>query len=539
MKRVLGREIPADNMSDLFDLRLARDPQRTFARFEDESITTAALDYEVARFTAGFAREGIGAGDTVASLMHNSLAHLALMFACARAGVLWAPINVALGEDDLAYTIRDLRARQLFVDDELVELFARAGGASLGAPTVVFGECANGALATLEEWLPVEGRDERITVQAGDPFCVMYSGGTTGRPKGVVLPHFAAVSCALRLAEVAEFREREVYFSSSHLYHALLPCAVIPFCLAFGHELCFTRWWSASGFLDAVRKYEASIVDPFIGMVATLLRTPEREDDADTPARLSISGYGGADAKSLELRRRYEERFGLRTLQPYGQTEAGGFVTTEVESEPFKAGSCGKLRGWFDLTIVDEEGIEVAQGELGEILVRPRAPHMMAHGYLNRAEETLRNWRDLWVHTGDQGYFDLEGDLFFVGRQGHFLRRGGELVSVAEVEEIVASLQGVRDVAVVAVPSDLAEDEIKCCVALEPGTSLEASVVVDHCSQKLAKFKVPRFVEFLDELPRTAAKGEIDRPALRRRGVDRCWDCEAEAGGSRARPRRG
>ena len=538
MKRVLGREIPADNMSELFDLRLERDPHRTFARFEDESITMTALDGQVARYVAGFARAGIGAGDTVAAFMHNSLAHLALMFACARAGVLWAPINVALGEDDLGYTLRELKARQLFVDAELIEVFTRAGGASLETPVVVFGDVVDRSLVTLEDWLPLQGSGERVAVRAGDPFCVMYSGGTTGRPKGVVLPHFAAVSCALRLAEVAAFREREVYFSTSHLYHALLPCAVIPFCLAFGHQLCFTRWWSASGFLNSLRKYQATIVDPFIGMVATLLRTPEGADDADTSPRLSISGYGGADAKSLELRLRYEERFGLRTLQPYGQTEAGGFVTTEIESEPFKAGSSGKLRGWFDVSIVDEEGLEVAPGELGEIRVRPRAPHMMAHGYLNRAEETLRNWRDLWVHTGDEGYLDDEGDLFFVGRQGHFLRRGGELVSVAEVEECIASLQGVREVAVVAVASDLAEDEIKCCVVLESGASLLESVLVDHCRQQLATFKVPRFVEFLEALPRTAAKAEIDRPALRGRGVGSCWDRDGGDGGSRAGPRR-
>jgi crotonobetaine/carnitine-CoA ligase len=396
---------------------------------------------------------------------------------------------------------------------------------------VVVGEGEAGAPTRLADWLPEQGTDARAGARAGDPFCVMYSGGTTGRPKGVVLPHFAAISCAMRIGELANFGEREVWFSSSHLYHALLPCGVLPFCLLQGYEVCFTRWWSAGGFIDDVRRFGATIVDPFIGMVATLLRTPECSDDADNPARLSISGYGGADPAAAELRLRYEKRFGVRTLQPYGQTEAGGFVTTEFAEEPVKMGSSGKLRGWFDLEIVDEEGLPLPTGQIGEIRVRPRAPHMMAHGYLNRPEETLRNWRDLWVHTGDHGYLDAEGDLFFVGRQGHFLRRRGELVSVSEVEEVVGRFPGVQEVAIVAVPSELAEDDIKCCVALEPGVKVEPREIVEFCAGRLARFKVPRFVEEWDALPRTATKAEVDRAALRRSGIENAWD--GGAGGRR------
>lgn len=536
MKRVLGREIVADNLADLFDWRLAQGPERRFARFEDESVTHAELDQMAGQIQQGFAREQIGAGGTVASLMHNSLWHLALMIACARSGVLWAPINASLGEEDLAYTLGDLAADRILVDAELSEGFQAAGGESLGTRALLAGDASGADLETLSEWLPGQGSAARAGARAGDPFCVMYSGGTTGRPKGVILPHFAAVSCALRISEIADFREGDIWFSSSHLYHALLPCGVIPFCLLHGFELCFTRWWSASGFLDRVRDYGATIVDPFIGMVGTLLRTPERADDADNPARLSISGYGGADPASVELRLQYEKRFGVRTLQPYGQTEAGGFVTTEFEAEPVKIGSSGKLRGWFDLEIVDEEGLPVAQGELGELRVRPRAPHMMAHGYLNRSEETLRSWRDLWVHTGDQGYLDPEGDLFFVGRQGHFLRRRGELVSVFEVEEVLARFPGAREVAIVAVPSEFGEDDIKCCIVPDSGVTIDPAAVVAFCSEKLARFKVPRFVEFYDELPRTAAKAEIDRGALRRSGGEAAWDGLSASQGGGPRP---
>jgi crotonobetaine/carnitine-CoA ligase len=531
MKRVLGRDIVADNLADLFDWRLAKDPDRRFARFADESVTYAELDDMASRVQTALSRDGVATGDVLATFMHNSLWHLATLFACARAGVVWAPINASLGEEDLAYTVQDLGAERILVDSDLLGSFSAAGGESLGARAVVFGECDSARLPRLADWLPERGSNTRAEVRAGDPFCVMYSGGTTGRPKGVVLPHFAAVSCAMRIGEVADFREQEVWFSSSHLYHALLPCGVLPFCLLHGYEVCFARWWSAGGFIDQVRSFGATIVDPFIGMVATLLRTPERSDDPDNPARLSISGYGGADPASAELRLRYEKRFGVRTLQPYGQTEAGGFVTTEFADEPVKTGSSGKRRGWFELEIVDDEGLPLPTGQIGEIRVRPRAPHMMAHGYLNRPEETLRNWRDLWVHTGDHGYLDAEGDLFFVGRQGHFLRRRGELVSVAEVEEVVGRFPGVQEVAIVAVPSDLAEDDIKCCLVPEEGVKLDPREIVEFCAGKLARFKLPRFVEEWDALPRTATKAEIDRAVLQRSGVENAWD--GGAGGRR------
>jgi crotonobetaine/carnitine-CoA ligase len=352
----------------------------------------------------------------------------------------------------------------------------------------------------------------------------MYSGGTTGRPKGVVLPHFCAVSCGYRMLEVARLGDDEVFYSSSHLYHALLPCAVVPLCLIRGWPVCFTRWWSASQFVERIERYGATVVDPFIGMVATLLKTPESPRDARTTARVAISGFGGSEPRSLELREQFEKRFGIRTYQPYGQTEAGGFVTTETDRDESRRGSSGRLQGWYDLRIVDGDGFELPAGTVGEITLRPLVPGLMAHGYLGRAEETLRNWRDLWVHTGDEGFLDADGYLWFVGRKGHFLRRRGELVSVAEVEAVVLAHPDVEEAVVVAVPSELGEDDVLCAVVWRDPAAADPAALIAHCESRMAAFKLPRYVRSLAELPRTAAKGEIDRPFLKRLGTEGCWD---------------
>ena len=540
MKRVVaGREIVAGDMSGLFDWRLRSTPDMVFACFEDETVSYFELDRRIARIVAGFEAESIGRGDRVATFMHNSLWHLALLFACARTGVLWAPMNVALKREEVTDSLEELGPRRIFVDAELAVMLGDVGGADSCAgrwrerSVVVDVDAGPGGGAALEAWLPTRGSDARQPIAPGDPFCVMYSGGTTGRPKGVVLPHFCAVSCGYRMLEVARLGEDEVFFSSSHLYHALLPCAVIPLCMVRGYPVCFTRWWSASKFLDRVEQYRATVVDPFIGMVATLLKTPESPRDAQSTARVAISGFGGSEARSLELREQFEKRFGIRTYQPYGQTEAGGFVTTETDRDESRRGSSGRLQGWYDLRIVDGDGFELPAGTLGEITIRPLVPGIMAHGYLGRAEDTIRNWRDLWIHTGDEGYFDADGYLYFVGRKGHFLRRRGELVSVAEVESVVLAHPAVEEAVVIAVPSEMGEDDILCAVVWRGADAGDPAGLVAHCESRMAAFKIPRYVRTLAEIPRTAAKGEVDRPSLRSLGTAGCWD----RGDGRARAR--
>jgi crotonobetaine/carnitine-CoA ligase len=527
ISQVLDTPIAADTMSGLLDWRMRESPDLAFARCGDERVTYREVDALTERVQRAFAAEGLAAGARVALLAHNSLWHLSVMFACARAGLLWCPMNVSLGSDDLAYTVGDVEPDLVIADADLVASLPDG----VKVPVVIIGE-SDGRHPSIEAWTAAAAEATPLRadeVRAGDAFCVMYSGGTTGRPKGVILPHFAAVSCGYRLAMVADWRDHEVFYSTSHLFHAYLPCAIVPFCMAYGFEVCFDQWFSASQFLDRVRACEATIIDPFIGMAAALLAQPERPDDRSHTVRLAVSGFGGADPNAIAIRRRFEQRFGISTYQPYGQTEAGGFITVETAHDPQRFGSSGKSTGWYDAIVVDDDGMPLGAGAEGELLVRPRFPHVMAHGYLNRAEDTLANWRNLWVHTGDRCSIDADGYLWFVGRGGHFLRRRGELVSIGEVEMVLGEHPSVVEVAVVAVPSPMGEDDGRCSVVRAPGVSLTAAELVEWALARLAPFKVPRYVEFVDELPRTAAKAEIDRGALASRGTDQCYDREARA----------
>jgi carnitine-CoA ligase len=523
--QVLDTAIVADTMSGLLDWRMRETPDLAFARCGDERATYREIDERAERVQRAFAAEGLQPGARVALLAHNSLWHLSVMFACARAGLLWCPMNVSLGSDDLAYTVGDVDPDLVIADASLVDSLVDP----VKAPVIVIGETLDASAVTIERWTEAASAVAPMradAVRAGDAFCVMYSGGTTGRPKGVILPHFAAVSCGYRLAGVAEWTDDEVFYSTSHLFHAYLPCAIVPFCMAYGFEVCFDEWFSASQFFDRVRGCRATIIDPFIGMAAALLAQPEGPDDRDHSARIAVSGFGGADPNAVAIRRRFEQRFGVATYQPYGQTEAGGFITVETAREPQRFGSSGTSTGWYDAIVVDDDGMALGAGAEGELLVRPRFPHVMAHGYLNRAEDTLANWRNLWVHTGDRCSIDADGYLWFVGRGGHFLRRRGELVSIGEVEMVLGEHPSVVEVAVVAVPSPMGEDDARCSVVLERGAQLTAPALVEWALERLAPFKVPRYFEFVDELPRTAAKAEIDRGALAKTGTDGLYDRE-------------
>lgn len=516
---IMGHDLVADTLGGVLDWAVADHPDTVFARFDDDDFTLAELDDMARRVGASLASSGVRAGERVAALMYPSPWHLALLLACARDGVVWCPLNVALGRDDLAYALGDLEPSLVLVDSDLRDTLDTVRGENPELAAIGLVECAvwdgRDGPSFLDGWLSDARSGGRCEASASDTFAIVYSGGTTGRPKGLEISQFYVIGAALRLEEICDYGERETFFTTLQFSHAWTPITVLPWCLMFDHVFAFWRWWSATRFIDMARHYDATITDVYVGMAATLLHGEAADDDRDIPATRSIAGWGGAEETSVGIRRRFEERFGVTTLQMYALTEVGPLACIEWEGEEQRYGSSGKPRGWYDVIVVDDNGMPLPPGEVGEILVRPNYPNIIVKGYLNREAHTLDSWRDLWVHTGDLGRFDDDGYLWFVGRQGHFVKRRGELVSIGEVEATIAALDGVEEVAVFGVPSEMGEEDVKAVVTLEPGTATTPQSIVDHCADRLATFKVPRFVEVVDAMPRSATKQEIERFRLR------------------------
>ena len=528
MKHVLGHDLLADSLAGLFAYRVRQSSEEIGFRFEGESYTYGRMKQMVDSIRAALRCEGALPGARVAAFMYNSPWLLALFLAAAMERLVYCPINVASKRNDVSYFLEDIEPSTVFVDDALAEVLMSGTPPGFSAPRLVVGTAAkpSTSLPRFEDWLEGHpGTIDDLEVAASDPLCIMYSGGTTGLPKGIVMPQFAPVGAALRFNSVARFGKRENFFSALQLSHAWTPLLALPFCLYYGHVFCFWRWWSASRFVETARRFNASIIDPFIGMIATLLQTPASAEDRCLESARLIGGLGGSDAVAMRIRGEFEKRFGATTFDLYGFTEITGLVAVETEHHPRKPGSSGRLTGWYDVAVVAADDSPLPAGETGELVVRPRVPHTVGLGYHKKAEVTVSTWRNLWIHTGDLGYLDHEGYLFYVGRKNHFLRRRGELVSAAEIENSIMNAPGIVEVAVMAAKSEFGEDEVRAFVVTKDA-QFDPQNLVDYCAERIASFKVPRYIDIMDSLPRSGAKREIERFRLQARDLALAWDRE-------------
>jgi crotonobetaine/carnitine-CoA ligase len=526
IRALLGDEIVVDSMAELFQYRVRKSPDVTGFQFEDQRFTYAEMSIFVERIRSSLRRDSIVAGERVAAFMYNSPTLLALFFACAMEGIVFSPINIALRRNDLAYTLRDLETGTVFFDAELGDVLLAAREDCPVARLVMYGVTCGSPhdVETFESWvMPYQGDGPAPAVKPNDPLCVIYSGGTTGLPKGIVIPQFGPVGAAIRFNTIAEFSEHETYFTTLQFSHSFAPLIALPFCLTYGHGFCFWKRWSASGFVETATRHGATISDAFIGMIATLLKQPPSEADARMKDVRIIAGLGGEDAVAMRLREEYEKRFGSKTFDLYGFTESNGLVAFEREADGRKLGSCGTVSPWFDVMVVGADDMPLAQGQTGEVLVRPHVPNTIGLGYLNKGDVTAETWRNLWIHTGDLAYFDDEGFLFYVGRGNHFLRRRGELIAAAEIESAIMTYPGVVEAAIVGVPSEFGEDDVRAFVVTRD-QKFEPQALHSYLGEGIAAFKVPRYIDVIDELPRTGAKREIEKFNLQQRPLEPSWD---------------
>jgi crotonobetaine/carnitine-CoA ligase len=521
-------EVYATSMLQRLERASAEHPDKVLLECDGRAITRAQLSADSERLAAALHVRGVVDGNTVGVLGGNSVWHHLTLWACLRLGAQWSPMNPGLRPAELGYTLVDLDPAVLFIEEELFPTYVAARETtSLAKPlmTIALGEPAVATDASITD-LIAEGSDPSTIPtrrsSPGDPAYIMYSGGTTGLPKGVVLPQAVAPLAAVKYAEALDLQPDDVFFSSMQMYH-FWPLMVLSTALFFDLTCCMSRRFSASRWLDQARACGATIVDPFLPMVAMLMnRIPERPDDADNRIRRSMMGCG-PDEFTQDIRARFEKRFGLKVHNMYGLTEAPN-ITYEYTGATRDV-STGPTGEWFDVQIVDEDDMPLAAGDVGEITFRPRYPHQIALGYRNQAAKTVEVWKNLWVHSGDLGCLDADGYLYFRGRMAHFARIRGENVSLSEVEAVAEAHPEVIEAGAVAVASPLGEDDIKLCVALK--APLQPEELIAWLDERLARFKIPRYVQVVESLPRSVTKQEVERFKLKELDTAVLWDRES------------
>lgn len=513
-------------MSDEFATVSARmlaradsDPDRHLAACGGDWRTVADVAQRARLLANGLYRLGVRPGDRVASMMSNRDEALDLFFACAVLGAIQVPLNVFLKGEFLRYQLFDAEPAVVVADEAAYPLIAEfvrdLPGCRLVALDVALDDAADDAVrfADLFDDAPQRWRDP----SPDDLACVLYTSGTTGMPKGCMIDHGYLVHMPKAHMMHGWFTPEDTSLCPLPLYHGFALSALMDAVVA-GCRVAFDPVFSGSSLIRRARETGATQIFGVGAMAAALLATPAQPDDTDHRLDRAIF-IPLAPTVQAQL----QDRFGVRAIcEGYGQTEVlpATMGSGQVHVDNGRA-SAGQRVPWLDVQVVDDADQVLPTGHTGEIVVRPREPHSIFSGYWRKAEATLTAWQNLWHHTGDLGYFDAEGRLYFVDRKKDALRRRGENVSSVELEVAISKHPAIAQVAVHAVPAGVREDEIKACLVLESGAQVTTEELFAFFRDNLPYYAVPRYVEFLEELP-TNAMGRILKHKLRDQ-----WDSPA------------
>lgn len=514
-------------LADILRDKATTHRDETFVMFREGNLSFGEVEKMAARLAHGLADHGVAQQDHVAVMLPNCADFLYVIFALARLGAVAVPINTEYKGDLLRHVMETSGATRLIVDEPFVERVAavEAGLPDLRSLVVRTERAVDRSLQTatlpLKELLGNADHAPRAPVRFSDLQAIMYTSGTTGPSKGVMVPHALALTCTVDSMKYMDHKPDETIYCPLPLYHAAGLWDGMMMALVAGSPIAVVERFSASRFWDDVRAFGATQAMGVFDMIPILLNRPPSPDDRNHQLRRFYMGKSVLDPALFE-------RFGVHSVETYTSTEVG--IGTGSPFGEWRIGSCGQANDErHEVAVVDEQDREVGPGEHGEIVVRPKQPYVITTGYYNYPRVTTETFRNLWFHTGDRAYRDEDGYFYFVDRIKDSIRRGGENISAFEVEQAVNAHPAVLESAAFGVPSELEEEELKVAVVLQPGAELDPAELAAYCRDRLPGFMVPRYVEIVDELPRTGT-GKIAKHVLRKEGdggiTDRTWDSE-------------
>ena len=508
-----GSDWPA-TVPAVLDAAVERDASRTLLRCDGRDVSPGELD-EASRAVAGaLAAWGIVPGDRVAVMMPNVPEFVSVWFGIVRAGAVEVPVHSAYRGPLLEHILGESGARILFVEAEFAP---RLEGLTLPAleRVVVRGSAevtARGVAShPLDEALAVAPVADAKAMGSDDVTSILYTSGTTGPAKGVVLTHSANMALAIANVELMEYTDADVLYTVFPLFHVNAKFTSVVSAMMTGARLVLDDRFSASRFWEIVREHGVTSFNYMGSMLTILDKQPPRADDRDHPVNRA---YGAACAPALWPV--FEERFGVNLREHYGMTEIG--IATHNTREVRRVGSCGRANRFFEVRVADDHDCEVPVGQVGEIHVRPRLPGVMLREYWKRPDATIEAFRNLWFHTGDRARMDADGFFYYVDRLKDSIRRRGENVSSFDVESVVNAFPAVVESAAYGVPSELGEDDVMIAVVPQEDRELRIEELVAHCEQQLAHFAVPRYIRICDALPKTPSQ-RVQKFVLREQGV--------------------
>ena len=488
----------------------------------EASYTYAQVNERSLRLGAGLLGLGVQRAKPFAFMLDNHLDLVHLWFGSSLTGSIEVPINTAYKGSFLAHVLNDSRCEVLVIEGHYLPRLADIVQDVPHLRTVVVRGEVDPGLALPWQIMSFEQLGDHepaapVSVDPGDLMSVMYTSGTTGVSKGALLSHAHTYTHASREG-LSGTQEGDRILAVLPLFHLGAQSFGILQPLIHGASTYVSSRFSVSGFWPLVQEQQINGTLMLGAMSELLLQSDPHPAEQDNPLRYAYLAPLPSDIH------RFQERFQVDLIPVYGSTESGCPITTA--GEEVVPGEAGRSRGNYDLMLIDEDGGEITDGRPGELLVRPHEPHTIFAGYLNLEEQTTHSFVGDWLRTGDVLRRDEQGRYFFADRVKDSMRRRGENISSFEVESAINAHPDVLESAVLAVPSELNEDEVKAIVALRPGKQMAPEDLIHYLVAKLPYFMVPRFVSFIDEIPKTPTM-KIDKKKLKIDSEEPAWDREA------------
>ena len=502
-----------------------RHSDRPYLRCGDDVYSYADADRLSNELAAGLSQAGVGQGDHVAIMMENCPEYLWLVFALGKLGAVGVPINSAAKGTLLGYYLDDADC-VLAVADQAYAGFVSEAAASAGVELREVYSRDDGSAPPVGPEL-----DTLFRTGAGppdgdvlycDPWLIMYTSGTTGPSKGCVCPHAHPQTVGYRMVENFAIQPNDVFYTCLPLFHGNALWYQALTALWAGASVALVPRFSASRFWSDVQRYRATFFSAIMSVATILEKMEPVPEEQDNPLRIAFVVPLPREREALE------ERWGLEFVCNYSMTELfPPYVLAPGEGYE-NPGSSGTAVRDIQARIVDEHDREVSVGTVGEVVVRAEEPWTIFTEYYKKPEATAAAFRNLWFHTGDRGKLDADGHFHFADRAKDAIRRRGENISAHEIEEIVMVDARVKEAAAVPAPSDLGEEDVALYV-VRANKSLTEREVVEYARDNMAYYMVPRYVQFIDELPKTPTH-KVAKYLLRGRAeteyVD-MWDREA------------
>jgi long-chain acyl-CoA synthetase len=478
---------------------------RVAIKLDDTEVTYTQLDQGSALFAGLLKEKGIGAGDRVGIMLPNVPYFAIAYYGVLRAGGVVVPMNVLLKGREVGFYLSDPEAKAVFAWHDFAEA-AEQGASDAGdveVIPVVPGEFEK-LLAAADPVTEVAERD------GSDTAVILYTSGTTGKPKGAELSHDNMMRNAEIATQLGEVSADDVLLGALPLFHSFGQTCGLNASVRTGSCLSMIPRFDPGKALEIIERDKVTLFQGVPTMYTALLNFDGRDDVDTSSLRLCMSG---GSAMPVEIMRGFEEAFGCKVLEGYGLSETSPVASFNHPDRDRKPGSIGTPIEGVEMKVVDEDGKDVDQGEVGEIVIKG---HNVMKGYYKRDEATAESIKDGWFSSGDMAKIDEDGYFFIVDRKKDMIIRGGYNVYPREVEEVLYEHPAIAEAAVVGVPDDSMGEEVGAAVVLKEGEELDEGELRDFVKEQVANYKYPRRIWFLDELPKGPTgkilKREIEVP---------------------------